>query len=103
MGLWEFPGGKIQPGETPEEALSRELQEEIGIEVAQSCLAPFAFASHAYPGFHLLMPLFLCRVWEGVVRAREGQDLAWVKPRQLRHHAMPPANAPLVAMLQDWL
>ena len=102
-GLWEFPGGKVHVDETLESAIIRELGEELGIEVTNSCLAPFCFASHAYPEFHLLMPLFLCRIWEGNVRAREGQDLAWVRPKALRKYEMPPANAPLVAMLQDWL
>ena len=102
-GLWEFPGGKVEAGETPEAALVRELDEELGIEVAPSCLAPFTFASHAYEDFHLLMPLFVCRVWEGPVRPREGQETAWVRPARLRDYAMPPADEPLVAMLQDLL
>ncbi|MEE8203728.1 MAG: 8-oxo-dGTP diphosphatase MutT [Alphaproteobacteria bacterium] len=102
-GLWEFPGGKVEAGETPEAALVRELDEELGIEVAPSCLAPFTFASHAYEDFHLLMPLFVCRVWEGPVRPREGQETAWVRPARLRDYPMPPADEPLVAMLQDLL
>ena len=102
-GLWECPGGKVEAGETPEAALVRELDEELGIEVAPSCLAPFTFASHAYEDFHLLMPLFVCRVWEGPVRPREGQETAWVRPARLRDYPMPPADEPLVAMLQDLL
>ncbi len=102
-GLWEFPGGKVGPGETPEAALIRELKEEISIDVTTSCLAPFTFASHGYDGFHLLMPLFVCRVWDGVVRPNEGQELAWVRPERLRDYPMPPADEPLVAMLRDFL
>ena len=102
-GLWEFPGGKVQSGETPETALIRELTEELGINVSASCLAPFAFASHAYPEFHLLMPLYVCRKWSGIVTAREGQRLAWVRPQRLGEYEMPPADKPLVAMLRDLL
>ncbi len=102
-GLWEFPGGKVGPGETPEAALIRELKEEISIDVTTSCLAPFTFASHGYDGFHLLMPLYVCRVWDGVARPNEGQELAWVRPERLRDYPMPPADEPLVAMLRDFL
>jgi 8-oxo-dGTP diphosphatase len=102
-GLWEFPGGKVHEGETPEAALIRELREELAIDVTASCLAPFAFASHRYPGFHLLMPLYVCRVWQGTVTALEGQSLAWVRPARLSGYAMPPADRPLVAQLRDLL
>jgi 8-oxo-dGTP diphosphatase len=102
-GLWEFPGGKVNPGETPESALIRELAEELGIGVAASCLAPFTFASYSYPDFHLLMPLYVCRKWSGIATAREGQRLAWVWPARLSEYPMPPADPPLVAMLRDLL
>ncbi|MCX8230774.1 MAG: (deoxy)nucleoside triphosphate pyrophosphohydrolase, partial [Alphaproteobacteria bacterium] len=102
-GLWEFPGGKIADGESPEAALIRELDEELGINIEQSCLAPFCFASHRYETFHLLMPLYLCRVWEGQPRGREGQALKWVAMENLADLAMPAADVPLVAMLRDYL
>lgn len=102
-GLWEFPGGKIEPGERPETSLIRELREELGIEVKEDCLAPLTFASHGYPDFHLLMPLYVCRRWEGIVTSREGQALKWVKARNLRDYPMPPADAPLIPPLTDLL
>jgi len=102
-GLWEFPGGKVEQGETPEAALIRELQEELGIDTWQSCLAPLTFASHAYTDFHLLMPLFICRKWQGTPRPLEGQVLKWVRPMALRKYPMPPADVPLIPVLQDWL
>jgi len=102
-GLWEFPGGKVEPGERPEETLIRELKEELGITVSEACLAPLTFASHAYQDFHLLMPLFVCRRWDGMVSAQEQQRLAWVKPNRLRDYKMPPADEPLVAHLMALL
>jgi 8-oxo-dGTP diphosphatase len=102
-GLWEFPGGKVEPGERPEETLIRELAEEIDIRVEEPCLAPLTFASHAYPDFHLLMPLYVCRRWSGTPRPLEGQGLRWVRPGRLRDLAMPPADAPLIPFLVDLL
>jgi len=102
-GLWEFPGGKIEPGEPPEQSLVRELREELGIVVNVDCLAPLTFASHAYPDFHLLMPLYVCRRWEGTVRALEGQKITWVRPNRLREYPMPPAYEPLISHLMQLL
>ena len=102
-GFWEFPGGKVDPGETPEEAVIRELNEELGISTHTSCLAPMTFASHAYEDFHLLMPLFVCRKWEGIPVGQEKQELAWVRPDQINKYQLPPADIPLVAQLRDYL
>lgn len=102
-GLWEFPGGKVEAGERPEETLIRELREELGIEVKEPCLAPLTFASHAYESFHLLMPLYICRRWEGLVQPNEGQALKWVRPGALRDYPMPPADEPLIPVLVDLL
>ena len=102
-GLWEFPGGKLDPGETPEEALVRELHEELGVTVCLTCLAPFTFASHTYDDFHLMMPLYVCRNWEGEVSPREGQQIKWVKARDLTDYPMPPADIPLIPWLKDLL
>ena len=102
-GAWEFPGGKIEPGETPEIALIRELEEELGINTWESCLAPLTFASHSYDDFHLLMPLFACRKWEGTPQSREGQALKWVKANALKDYPMPEADIPLIPILRDWL
>ena len=102
-GLWEFPGGKVEPGERPEAALIRELKEELAIDVTESCLAPLTFASHAYEDFHLLMPLYVCRRWKGQVSGAEGQEIAWVKPLKLKDYPMPPADVPLIPHLVDLL
>ena len=102
-GLWEFPGGKVEPGERPEQSLIRELKEELGISVSEDCLAPLTFASHAYPDFHLLMPLYVCRRWEGTVTPTEGQKLAWVRVNRLRDYEMPPADVPLISHLMALL
>ncbi len=102
-GLWEFPGGKIEHGERPEETLIRELKEELGITVREDCLAPLTFASHSYPDFHLLMPLYVCRRWEGMIAPAEGQRITWVKPNRLRDYEMPPADIPLVSHLMTLL
>jgi 8-oxo-dGTP diphosphatase len=102
-GLWEFPGGKVEAGERPEQTLIRELKEELGIVVNEACLAPLTFASHTYPDFHLLMPLYVCRRWEGTVTALEGQILAWVRPNRLRDYPMPPADEPLISHLTSLL
>ena len=102
-GLWEFPGGKLDPGERPEDALIRELHEELSIHVKVPCLAPLTFASHSYPDFHLLMPLFACRRWQGIPQGHEGQRLAWVRAADLRSYPMPPADEPLIPILRDWL
>ncbi|MEO0937489.1 MAG: (deoxy)nucleoside triphosphate pyrophosphohydrolase [Pseudomonadota bacterium] len=102
-GLWEFPGGKVEPGESPEAALMRELHEELGIETWESCLAPLTFASHGYDDFHLLMPLFACRKWNGTPMPKEGQVLKWVAPRDMRAYPMPAADIPLIPVLRDWL
>lgn len=102
-GLWEFPGGKVEPGETPEVALIRELEEELGINTWSSCLAPLTFASHTYDSFHLLMPLFVCRKWEGIPAGKEGQKLSWARSSELKNYPMPPADIPLIPILRDWV
>jgi 8-oxo-dGTP diphosphatase len=102
-GMWEFPGGKVEAGERPEDTVIRELKEELGIDVKEACLAPFTFASHSYETFHLLMPLYLCRRWDGIVTAREAQQLSWAYPREMGKYPMPPADVPLVSQLRDLL
>lgn len=102
-GLWEFPGGKIEPGESPEDTVIREMREELGVRIERACLEPFAFASHAYPDFHLLMPLFLCRTWQGAVTPHERQNIAWVHPSELPDYPMPPADLPLIPAFQRLL
>mgnify|MGYP006421877263 FL=1 len=102
-GLWEFPGGKVEPGETPERALIRELKEELNIDTTESCLAAFTFASHTYEDFHLLMPVYVCRKWDGIMQPVEGQNLKWVKINDLKKYPMPPADEPLIAMIRDFL
>ncbi len=102
-GLWEFPGGKVEAGETPEGALVRELHEELGIETWSSCLAPLTFASHTYDDFHLLMPLFACRKWDGIVQGKEGQKLSWVHVKDLNKYPLPPADIPIIPIVRDWL
>ncbi|MGI9415307.1 MAG: 8-oxo-dGTP diphosphatase MutT [Hyphomicrobiales bacterium] len=102
-GLWEFPGGKVEPGEQPEATVIRELKEELGVDVTEACLAPLTFASHAYEEFHLLMPLYICRRWDGTVTPREGQQVKWVRPVRLRDYPMPPADIPLISHLTDLL
>jgi len=102
-GLWEFPGGKVEPGETPEACLIRELREELALDTEESCLAPLTFASHSYDDFHLLMPLYVCRVWNGIPRPKEGQTLKWVRPNDMADYPMPAADIPLVAFLRDYL
>jgi 8-oxo-dGTP diphosphatase len=102
-GLWEFPGGKIEPDESPEQTVVREMREELGVVIQESALSPFVFASHDYPGFHLLMPLFLCHRWEGVPQSHEGQEIAWVKPADLAGYPMPPADLPLIPLLKAHL
>lgn len=102
-GLWEFPGGKVEKNETPEACLIRELREELGLDIVESCLAPLTFASHSYESFHLLMPLYVCRVWDGIPAPREGQTLKWVRPADMGNFKMPPADLPLVAFLRDYL
>ena len=102
-GLWEFPGGKVETAETPEIALIRELDEELGVSTWDSCLAPLTFASHSYDDFHLLMPLFICRRWEGIPQPKENQNLKWVFPNEMKNYKMPPADMPLISILRDWV